>query len=685
MTEPMRVFVGTDESQILATNVLEYSIRKHASRPVEFHRMTVDGMPMPKDHKNRPRTGFSFCRFTIPQRCGYRDRALYLDADMLVFTDIAELWRIPFDDQTLLCTWQGEPPPDWRNNPMFKTGRHYAVMLLDCERLHWDVRDVIRGLDEGRYSYQQLMYDMCIVAPDAIDHRLATEWNSLENYVPGTTKNIHYTVVPTQPWKCRTNPHGAVWDQHLEEAIAARMVTREQIESGVRKGLVHADLLRFVRSTGTSAAKTPELTPPQPFVPPRHTLLFHLQLVTDFDLLVPLLVEARRRPGVDARLVVDSTLLAKVPQLKEQLLRRGLMWYTASLEDFQRARLTLLDGISALITATESSARPHAAAHALTAAAKGRGIPTFTLQHGFENVGLTWFDHVHTPANTQFLSDAILTWGPTSLLDERADPSTRARCLPVGCFKELLPARGRLQRPSGRERFVAVLENLHWHRFDDAYRERFLADLAAAARVQPDTTWFVRPHPAGAFLTSRFRGELPRAPNLVIADPNSPEWRQWQGPELFAIADLVITTPSTVALDAARCGTPVAVVGYGQDLTRYAPLPVITSADDWTRFADVTRRASERSEIIGLGARFVARVTTTGDAAARAIDQVLVKAVATVPHAATQAAGAAEAEVARLQQQLRDLRSSWTWRLGRMLTKPLDLLRRGGRQHDSSA
>jgi hypothetical protein len=112
---------------------------------------------------------------------------------------------------------------------------------------------------------------------------------------------------------------------------------------------------------------------------------------------------------------------------------------------------------------------------------------------------------------------------------------------------------------------------------------------------------------------------------------------------------------------------------------------VITSADDWTRFADVTRRASERSEIIGLGARFVARVTTTGDAAARAIDQVLVKAVATVPHAATQAAGAAEAEVARLQQQLRDLRSSWTWRLGRMLTKPLDLLRRGGRQHDSSA
>lgn len=250
----MRVFVGTDESQTVPTKVLEYSIKKHASRPVEFHAMTADGMPLPKDKKNQPRTGFSFCRFTIPQRCGYRDRALYLDADMLVFTDIAELWRIPFGEQMLLCTWQGEAPADWRNNPAFQTGRHYAVMLLDCERLRWDVREIVRGLDEGRYDYRQLMNDMCIVPTDKIDHRLATAWNSLEQYVPGVTKNIHYTVVPTQPWKCRTNPHGAIWDQYLAEAIAAGVVTREHIESGVQKKLIHKDLLRFVRDTGRVGA-----------------------------------------------------------------------------------------------------------------------------------------------------------------------------------------------------------------------------------------------------------------------------------------------------------------------------------------------------------------------------------------------------------------------------------------------
>ena len=625
MQKPMRVFVGTDDSQVVATKVLEYSIRKHASGPVEFHGMTADRMPVPRDKKNKPRTGFSFCRFTIPQRCGYRDRALYLDADMLVFTDIAELWRIPFGDQTVLCTWQGEVPEAWRNNPSFKTGRHYAVMLLDCERLHWDVRDIVRGLDEDRYSYQQLMYDMCIVAPDAIDHRLATEWNSLENYEAGKTKNIHYTVVPTQPWKCRTNPHGAVWDQHLAEAIAKGIVTRDDIEIGVEAGYVHRDLLRFVGRTmapvtkGAALAKPPAPLPP---VPSKQTVLFFLQLITDTDLLVPLLVEARRREGVDTRLVVDDAILAKVPTLADQLHRRGLMFYRTNVKEMQAGRGPSLQGITHVVTATEATAGPHLAAHTLVKLAQRHGIPCITLQHGFENVGLTWFDHVHTPANTAFRSDRILTWGNTKLHPE-AHVVTRSRCMPVGCFKELIPARGRLQRPAARPRFVAVLENLHWHRFDNAYRQRFLADLEQAVRATPDTTWFVRPHPAGRYLTTHFRGDLPRADNLIIADPKAEQWQGWHGPELFAISDLVVTTPSTVALDVARCGVPVVVVGYDEDVAPSAPLPLILEARDWQRFAAQAGNASEREQLVASGRQFVERVSLPGDAAARALDAVL--------------------------------------------------------------
>ncbi|MBM4264570.1 MAG: hypothetical protein FJ145_24490 [Deltaproteobacteria bacterium] len=52
-------------------------------------------VPLPKDRENQPRTGFSFSRFLIPSLCQYRGKAIYLDADMLVFDDIAKLWDYP--------------------------------------------------------------------------------------------------------------------------------------------------------------------------------------------------------------------------------------------------------------------------------------------------------------------------------------------------------------------------------------------------------------------------------------------------------------------------------------------------------------------------------------------------------------------------------------------------------------
>src|SRR5262245_50696114 len=115
--EPLRVFVGADDSQLVAARVLEFSIRRHASRPVDLTVMRDLPVPLPRDRRNRPQTTFSFYRFLIPRLCDYRGRALYLDADMLVFADLAELWTIPFGQKTVLCTYQPDAPPGWENSP----------------------------------------------------------------------------------------------------------------------------------------------------------------------------------------------------------------------------------------------------------------------------------------------------------------------------------------------------------------------------------------------------------------------------------------------------------------------------------------------------------------------------------------------------------------------------------------
>jgi hypothetical protein len=255
LQETMRVFVGVDESQLLAAEVLEHTIRQHASGPVEVTPMTQVKAPMPKDKRNRPRTSFSFSRFAIPALCGYQGRALYVDADMQVFDDIAQLWDIPFDGAKVLCTDQPEPPEKWRGSGHFHPGRQMSVMMLDCGSLDWDVEEVVRGLDQGRYTYEQLMFEMCLLPPEQVTDGLPPAWNHLEHFEPGDTKLLHYTVVPTQPWKNDENPLRSIWEEAFVKAWAEGAVDPELLDRQIRKGHVKKRLRSLVTAPGEPVPK----------------------------------------------------------------------------------------------------------------------------------------------------------------------------------------------------------------------------------------------------------------------------------------------------------------------------------------------------------------------------------------------------------------------------------------------
>jgi hypothetical protein len=239
--EPMRVFVGADESQAIPTKVLEYSIHKHASRPVRVVSMADLKIRQPRDPENRARTGFSFTRFAIPKLAGYRGRALYVDSDMLVFSDLAELWDIKFGDQKLLCTSQ-TLPDSWKDNSWAHPGRQYSVMLLDCERLDWDLEEIIDGLDQGRFTYRQLLFECCLVKPEEIEDRIPARWNCLEHYEAGVSSLLHYTVIPTQPWLTAENPLGNLWVDALEEAVKTGWITRRDLEFSLERGYLRRSL-----------------------------------------------------------------------------------------------------------------------------------------------------------------------------------------------------------------------------------------------------------------------------------------------------------------------------------------------------------------------------------------------------------------------------------------------------------
>jgi lipopolysaccharide biosynthesis glycosyltransferase len=248
--EPVRVFVGADRSQLVAVKVLEHSIKRHTQLPVEVRPMVDLPVRVPHDPLNWQRTGFSFSRFCIPELAGYHGKALYLDADMLVFKDIASLWNLPFEGAKVIIQ---EELPEAHQQTNKKPGapakrvKQCAVMLLDCDHLTWKIDDIINGFDQGKYDYEKLMYDLCILEESAVKYAVPFHWNSMEYYEPQQTALIHYTDMATQPWVYAQNPYGHLWLAEVRLMLKEGVLKRSQLKTEIALGHFRPSLLLDLR------------------------------------------------------------------------------------------------------------------------------------------------------------------------------------------------------------------------------------------------------------------------------------------------------------------------------------------------------------------------------------------------------------------------------------------------------
>lgn len=246
--EVIRVYVGADRSQLLAVAVLEHSILRHTSARVEVIPMIDLPVPQPEDPRNAQRTGFSFSRFCIPRLAGYRGRAIYIDADMLVMRDIRNLWDIPFDGAKVIV----QKEVKFQDATIAKAGaprsrkKQCAVMLLDCSRLDWTIEEIVTAMDEGRYDYDELMSNLCILSDADVNFGVPFEWNSLEHW-DSETALIHYTDMGTQPWVDTGNRFGQLWIDEVRLMLAERKLTVAAIRKEIELGYFRPSLLRDIK------------------------------------------------------------------------------------------------------------------------------------------------------------------------------------------------------------------------------------------------------------------------------------------------------------------------------------------------------------------------------------------------------------------------------------------------------
>ncbi len=113
--EIIKVFVGCDPNNcdLEQMMVLEYSIHKHTKSPVEIIWMQLSRNPDSYWYSN-PETGegwntakwatpFSGFRWAIPEYCNYSGRAIYMDADVVILSDLAQLWQHPIEGQAIVA------------------------------------------------------------------------------------------------------------------------------------------------------------------------------------------------------------------------------------------------------------------------------------------------------------------------------------------------------------------------------------------------------------------------------------------------------------------------------------------------------------------------------------------------------------------------------------------------------
>lgn len=341
-----------------------------------------------------------------------------------------------------------------------------------------------------------------------------------------------------------------------------------------------------------------------------------LNLIQDLDLAAPVM-KALVGAGVTPQAWCSASLIRKSPRVLSTLTQCEIP-YRVLPDELTSGSFQFEPCNKALLTVAETNLGPHRFTKKLTELALERNLTVATLQHGFENVGLTYEDAVHSIDRVTIKAQRIYIWGGLETLHPRLDAAVRARCISVGCPKPAItdPADLGDLLTKGRP-VIGIFENLHWHRYDDTYRHAFLEAVVQLAENFPEVTFLVKPHHAGLWLTHRYEGQRPASSNLVIADPQTHPWENHTASALLGLMTAVITTPSTVALDAARYGLPVAVFAGGLDLSNYQPLPLLQALADWQAFVDSALDLEQRCTLQDASAFFVARVLLDGDGAQR--------------------------------------------------------------------
>lgn len=219
----IRIFIGYEPKEEVSYHVLASSIMRRASQPVQITPIILSSLKHVFNRERNPlqSTEFSFSRFLAPYLSDYQGWSIFMDCDMLVLDDIANLWNLRDEKYALMCVHHEHTPVEemkFLNQTQTKYERKNwsSVMLMNnakCTALTPEYVETATGLDLHRFKWLQ----------DEQIGEIPGRWNHLVDYDPPLPlqqiSNLHFTIGGPYFEEYKNCGYSEVWFAEYQKSI----------------------------------------------------------------------------------------------------------------------------------------------------------------------------------------------------------------------------------------------------------------------------------------------------------------------------------------------------------------------------------------------------------------------------------------------------------------------------------
>jgi lipopolysaccharide biosynthesis glycosyltransferase len=224
--KPIPIFIGYDPREAIAFHTCVNSIIRHASQPVSIVPLALNNFGDYTETHTDGSNQFIYSRFLVPHLMDYQGQAIFMDGDMIVRGDIAELWAMRLLDKDVQVVKH-----DYKTR---MTTKYLGSKNEDYPRKNWSS---VMIFNCSNYPTRKLTPEYIQKSTGAHLHRfewtsddrvgtLPPEWNWLPDEYGANpdAKLLHYTLGTPCFHEFATTPMADEW--HRERMFAEYCLQR---------------------------------------------------------------------------------------------------------------------------------------------------------------------------------------------------------------------------------------------------------------------------------------------------------------------------------------------------------------------------------------------------------------------------------------------------------------------------